>query len=55
MQQGCFAQKYAQLTATTKIKTVESNEGKADGSIFLFGLQIKKYFRSLRLMQSSRE
>ena len=38
----CFLQKYAQLTEITHLKTVASDEGKADGSVFLFGVSNKK-------------
>jgi hypothetical protein len=48
-----LSQKDSLSSSATTLKTVASHEGKADGSIFLFGVQIKKYFRSLRLRQPS--
>ncbi|MGG4775442.1 hypothetical protein ACLO87_12485 [Paenalcaligenes sp. Me52] len=32
---------------------VASDEGKAEGSVFLFGVQIKKYFRSRKATADS--
>lgn len=45
------SQKNGWFSEATDIKTYASDEGKAEGSVFLFGVQIKKYFRSLRLQQ----
>jgi hypothetical protein len=46
-----WSQKYSLSSTAVTLKTVASDEGETEESIFLFGGQIKKYFSQCQLLQ----